>query len=62
MQTIDVDTYLTGQGKSSKADCIACDEKRSTGLLNARLVQVHPPASVDAPTNKTKPMLVEHVQ
>ena len=27
----DVDTYLTELGKSSKADCLSCDEKRSTG-------------------------------
>jgi hypothetical protein len=27
----DVDTYLSETGKSSKADCVACDSERSTG-------------------------------
>jgi hypothetical protein len=32
----DVDTYLSETGKSSKADCVKCDSKRSTGLLTGR--------------------------
>jgi len=36
----DMDTYLTEQGKSSKADCIACSPDKSTGTSTANTNEV----------------------
>ena len=34
-----IDTYLEEEGKGSPADCIACDKKRSTGLIKGNTLE-----------------------